>query len=321
MTCRLVPLSDRAAWDTELAQLPHSYWHSSRAHDAHCRATGEKAFLFVWDTPTSKAACPFVEREWQGTRDIYTPPGFTGFVGVGSVEGCRLAWQERMQAAGYVCGYFALHPEVARPDIHSAVGQVNVLYTLDLSCGFDSILRSCSRSVRRALASWSSGTPRYTTDRARIREFILENYRPFMREVGARPAGMWNQPTLEGMLDDETLLMVGIEDSEGICAAHTFAVEDAYAENHLNISVRDGRRFTTVLVLWGIEQCCMRGCRSLQMGGGLQPGDPIALAKEKFSPAPRPLLVAREIYDEAAFERLRAASPSAKTNFFPPYRA
>lgn len=304
--------------------IPHAYWHTWTACSAFESAYGVPVYLYAVEDGDLRAACSFAERSCEGLKDIFTPAGFGGFCGDGSATRLRERWAALVQELGYVCGYFALHPEVAWADAHAGLVQTNDLYVLDLTPGPDALRASVDRSVRRALRDWSTGKASFVTDRARLGQFMSANYNDFMARKEASTRTVFPRAMLESMLDDPGLLMVGVEDAQGICAAHTFARSRFGAECHLNVWVREGRSATAPMLWWGIEQLAGLGMPWLQMGGGLQPGDSIARSKEKFRPHRRPMKVAREIYrpdDYAALCIAAGIDPAADAAFFPPYHA
>jgi hypothetical protein len=323
---RLIGVDQPDQWARALEGLPHSYWHTCAALDALQRGTGDVAGLVTYvGTEGDRAACAFARRHWQAWMDIYTPAGYGGFTCTRPMPQLSDDWIAFARMQGFVCGYFALHPlwcDVAAA-VHQGVRNTNELLLLDLREGAHALLARSDRSVRRAVRDWSSAGFDYVTDRQRITEFLLTNYSRFMHDACASSRAIWPDATLRAMCADPAVLMVGAADEQGLCAAYTFASTPYVAECHLNVSVRDGKRATTGLLWWGIEQLAARGIPCLSMGGGVTPGDGIDRAKRKFRPLVRPLMAAREVYRPDDFElACRAASRSqAAEGFFPPYRA
>jgi hypothetical protein len=320
----LIGLDKPVDWDAALSDVPHSYWHTWRAHHAMAVGSGQQCFLFVHEDNESgsKAVCAFAQRSWQGRTDIFTPQGFTGFVSRGPCTKARQDWLSFVREQDHVCGYFAMHPVVSNPGLHSNIEETNTLYVLDLRAGIEGVLAQSSRSVKRARAAWEKAGHEFVTERSLLKSFVLQHYRAFMGSVGANARGLWEARTLEEALEDDLLLMAGVRDDEGLCAAHTFAVSPWGGECHLNISIRGGRAHTAPLLLWGMEQLATRQVPWLQMGGGVVAGDDVARSKEKYAPSPRPLMVAREIYDAAAYGHLceQARQDPEAQGYFPAYR-
>jgi hypothetical protein len=323
---RLIGADQPDQWAEALEGLPHSYWHTWGALDALQRGTGHAAGLFTYTGPEGdRAACPFARRSWQRWSDIYTPAGFGGIVCTRPIPQLRDAWVAFAREQGFVCGYFAVHPlwSDTASAVHQGLRASHELLLLDLRDNAQALLERADRSVRRSVRDWSRTGFSYVTDRQRITEFLLAHYSQCMRDKGASSRAIWPDATLRAMCADPAVLMVGAADGEGLCAAYTFAATPYVAECHLNVSIREGKRATTGLLWWGIEQ--LAACRVpwLCMGGGVAPGDAIAKAKMKFRPSVRLLLNAREVYrpEEFSLACQAASTGDVAGGFFPPYRA
>lgn len=320
----LVETSQPERWNQALDALAHGYWHGWRACRAMQAGTALPHFLCVaHDASGILAACPIAEREWDGTRDLFTPVGFSGFAGVRPPPaGLRQAWTAFAAGRGYVAGYFALHPLFAIESAHTGLVSDNELFIVELDAGGDAALARCDRSVQRSLRSWERDGRRYVTCRQTLTRFILEHYAACMVALGADPRTVWPPATLAAMCEDPDLLMVGAADEEGVCAVHTFAITTHAAECHLSFSVRDGRHFTAALIGWGIRQLADRGLPALNLGGGMRRGDSLAQSKLKFRPRRVPFLRAREVYRPDQYRLLCArAGADPATGFHPAYRA
>lgn len=322
---QLIRTDQPELWHRALQGLPQGYWHTWEACNAIAAGSGLQILLFSHlGTNGSRAACVFAERKVGVEVDIYTPAGFSGFVCVGDVQDARRAWLDFVARQGYVCGYFALHPVVANEALHSSLETTNMLYVVDLSGGVATTLARSDRYVRRVGRAWQKSGEKVITERAALTRFIIDNYADFMSSVGANPAIIWSNRTLKSMLQDERVLIAGASDEQGICAAHTFAATPCVADAHLNISVRNGRQYITPLIIWGIEALVERQVPWLNLGGGVVPGDSVALAKEKFGPQKMPLRVAKEVYRPEIYKQLCAESEANLTetaSFFPAYRS
>jgi hypothetical protein len=270
------------------------------------------------------ACCVFSERDWHGTVDIYSPSGFSGFVTSGPVPGLREQWHQFVTDRRYVCGYFALHPMLAQRDIHVKLTKAKDLYVLDLTKGISALRDGSDQNVRRSLRTWAKSRISFVEERGALTDFLLRNCNDFLSRKNACSTFRWTTGALKTVADDPNVLMVGAADSLGLCIVLTFARSAFGAEYHLNINVRDGRRYTVPLVFWGLERLAELKTPWLNLGGGIRPGDSIAKAKERYRPVRVPFYAAKEIYDvdryttlcrEAGFEDVN--SPDG---YFPKYR-
>jgi hypothetical protein len=323
MSLRLVSVEDREAWYATVEGIGHSYWQRWEPSWAfHCRS-GAPVFLCRVDEPESgtHAMCTFAQRQFGGSPDVFTPFGFGGWMGVGDPDVLRLSWQALVAARGYVCGYFALHPELALHEAHDSLRETNTLFVLDLSAGSAEMLARADRSVRRAVRDWDAAGLQYVTARQELTRFILCEYRPFMVSHGANEAALWSEEALSTMCADPDLLMLGASDAGSVCAVYTFGRAGASAECHINVHVGEGRSFTSALLWGGMQELARCGVRWLHMGGGVRRDDAIARAKRKFGPREVPLRVSREVYRPDDYRRLcEAAGLDANApGFFPAY--
>jgi hypothetical protein len=322
---RLIGLEAQEAWDRALTAVPHGYWHTWRGCNAVQKSLDTPIYLYAYHDKVAggRAACPLLERQWRGAVDLCTPGAFSGFAHSGPVPELRKHWYEFVRSRGYVCGYFALHPVLADPANHGGISVHNDLYVIDLSEGAGAMLRRASENVQRSVRSWARAGTAYVTDRVTLAAFLRENYHSFMRTSGARDSTIWPMEALNEMLADPAVLLVGASDDEGICTAMTFATTPYCAEYHLNVSVRDGKRFTAPLMWWGVQQLEMMGIRWLNLGGGAARNDSLAKAKERYGPARLPFRSAREIYRPEEYQRLcRIADQDPEnTSYFPAYRS
>jgi hypothetical protein len=319
---RLISVEEREEWQQALAGIPHSYWHRWETSHALALGSGLPTYLYSIDGEHGRAVCNFSERSWSGTTDIFTPGGFGGFTAIGNATWLREKWLGFVRLRGYVCGYFALHPELGCAEAHDALVQSNDLYVLDLGESADVVRAQADRSVKRALRDWFPG--RYVSDRAELSRFLIDHYSGFMAQKSASARSLWSEATLHAMAADPGLLMIGATDGQGLCAVHTFGMTSYGAECHLNVSIREGRLLTTPLIWWGIEQLAKRGVPWLQMGGGLEPDDSIARAKQKFRPRRMPFVAAKEIYEPEIYRTLceqAGAEVCIETGYFPAYRS
>lgn len=323
---QLIGVERREAWQAALAGVPHGYWHSWEACRGASLASGLPTYLYVCEDlgADMRIVLPFSERRWNGSTDIFTPAGFSGFALRGDGTGAHDRWVAFAAKSGYVCAYLALHPILAGAHPVEDSHEANELFVTDLTVGEDALLARVGRNIRRQVRNWNESQSAYVTDRIALTEFIVGNYRQFMLSSKANPATIWTDEGLQIMCSDPALLMVGVMDEHGVCAVYTFATSPWGAECHLNISVREGRQFTAALIWWGMRSLMARRIPWLNMGGGVVRNDSIARAKLSYHPTVFPLRTAREIYDIDVYRAncvAAGAEPGKPDGFFPGYRS
>lgn len=322
----LISLAEPARWRQAIAGVPHAWWHTWEANDALARGHGLPVFLYCCTDKSTghRAVLPYSERIWEGHTDLFNPAGFTGFAATGPLPGLHQTWRRYAADRGHVCGYFALHPLVCNAGHHGATVSTNDLFVLSLRGEPADWFARCAANPRRTIRRQQRGSSNYVSDRAAVGKFLQDHYATFLTAVGARPATIWSERTLQAICEDPGVLIVGIADEVGICAASMFGMGDAGGEYLANVSVRDGRTWTASLLWMGMLQLRARGAAWVNLGGGVLRDDSLAQAKRRYGPDCHPLLGAREIYRAADYGRLcvqagRPADP-AIPGFFPAYR-
>ena len=269
-------LDDRAAWEDAVAGVAHSWWHSWEAANAlWCGAPEDIVLVSARSGEGARAVCVASKRHWQGQRDLCTPWGYTGFACSGEVDTLPRAWAAYAAGREYVCGYFAIHPAISSGG-HFALRTNHELYVLDLRRGADAILQNAHHSVARKLREWQRGGRAFVTDRERIAEFLLRNYRRFMVSKGARTASIWSDSALSMLARSSSVMLVAAEDDHGIRAAHVVGWTPWTGDSAAVVSAGEGREDTIPLVWWAIRELADRKVPFFNLGGGVRPGDALA---------------------------------------------
>ena len=324
---RLIGVNEPVAWRAALSALTHAYWHRWEPCYAASLASGHPTFLYVCADASGRvrAVCPFSERSWRGTTDIFTPVGFSGFAVEGPVAGVHEQWRAFVHSRGYVCGYFALHPLLGCRSLHDPLHDRNDLFVVDLSAGADVVISGSARQVRRSLADWRRSGLEFEHDSRVLTTFILKHYAEFMAGVRANPDAVWSREGLETLCHDDQTMMAGVTDAHGVCAVLLVGASPPCAEALINVSVREGRRFTRALTAWAIQELAGRGIQWFNLGGGVRRGDGVAEAKRRFRPLELPLWSAREVYRPSEYESFCnqvgvGAGRRDHHDYFPEYR-
>jgi hypothetical protein len=321
-TQRLISLDDASEWQRVLDTVPHGYWHTVNACRALQSGTSDRVVLYVCTDQKAglSAALPFAERQWGGAKDIYTPAGFSGFVSNGGMPFALESWKSFALKEGYVCGYFALHPKVASPDLHSSIASHNELFVLDIGQGHVKALESFDADTRRQLRNWKSAGVETVWDRGSLSAYLIENYHAFMQAAGAKRSTIWAAATLEAICADPNVFLIGVADASGICSVSLFGKSPFCAEYLANVRSLSGKKLAPLLLQSAIEHLALQGVPWLNLGGGAVRDDTIARSKRRYGGQCVPFLVAKEIYDPKRYAALCAEGPS-DSSYFPPYRA
>jgi hypothetical protein len=320
----LIPLEDGLRWTAALAELPHGHAHTHGFCHAVQLTSAAPTYLYRWTRDGARVVCVVAERELEGEVDVTTPYGFGGFAMSGDCTGFAAEWQELARRRGWVCGYIALNPlfaDAAGLDAAEVAVQSR-LYVLDLSEPREVTWGGLSENRRRQLRHFDAVAAGFELDRGRLARFLVDEFAAFFARRGAGPATDFRDETVAAIAALDNVLLVGAGDGElESVAAFGFT---AHAGDYLfGISRPGGERHSAHLVWWGAERLRDLGVPSLNLGGGVRPGDDVAEFKRRFGATERPLASLRQVYRPDVYKRLceDAGVSPARSGWFPPYRA
>lgn len=318
----MVALAARDDWERSLAGVAHGFTHTWEHCHALALTTGFDTYLWCLEDGPDRWICPFVERPFDQFSDIATPPGISGFAGGGECNRLLDGWRRFARRHGYVAGYIGLHPLFAPAACRATATPYNSIYVLDLRQTTDCLLQRMDRNRRRELRAYEALSGRLTTDRPRLTRFILEEYDTFAERVSMRPSERWSAATLEAYCAATQALVIGVEGSNGVEAAHVYGYTPYAAEFMLQIARATGRTYTTALIWHAVTLFRELGVPALNLGGGMRENDPIARAKRRFGCDRYELSALREVYDIRAYEELcrRTGVHPETPGYFPAYR-
>ncbi len=321
---RIIPLADRHAWETALADVPHAYAHTWENCHAMWLTTSAPTFLYSWRSEVARVACAFSERSFQEQTDIYTPYGFGGFVGVGDWSGVRHDWSDFVRRAAYVCGFIIVNPilsgsaELFPKDMHI----YNDLFVLDLRLSEQELFQQLSENRRRQVRRFAELPVRVVDERDRCSEFLLAHLAAFYREKGAGSAYNFSQETIRLLAGSPNALLLGAEAGGKLESVALFVYTSHVAEYFVAVSTPVGRSHTAPL-LWHATLALRRlGIPFLNLGGGVRRGDGIACFKQRFGAERLPLGALKQVYRPDTYAALCGvvgADPVDHTDFFPAY--
>lgn len=320
-THTLIPLSAPNEWAAALRDVPHEFGHTWAYCDALSQTTGDQTYLYSFVDDQTKVVCPLIERQFEGYVDIATPPGFSGFVGLGDTAIFPEHWRAFTESRGYVCGYLGLNPSLPNALKFSGAISYNSIYALDLRPDIETILAGFDRNRRREIRSAGHTAGDLIEDRSRLTDFLIAEYGPFMERLGAVSSYTRSPETLRQWCELDNVLLVGAGTSGRINAVYAFAFTPSAGTCLLYVHSPGAGRHAAQLLWYGIQALKQRRVPLLNLGGGVRENDAIALAKQRLGSIRRPLEAVRQIYRPAVYTELcRTAGADGRADFFPAYR-
>ena len=278
--------------------------------------SGPAPMLVEVGRPGARLVFCAIEREWQGTRDIATGYGLTGAWMSEPDAGLLATWHRHATARGYVAGYLQLAPGLveAMPELEAPAH--NEVFLARLGQGAPS---AHSRNLRDKIDAALARGAALRHDPRDLVPALVDLYPETMARVGA--SALFTPRTLETWATMPGAMLVGAAVGGRIEAVSLFLVHAGMAEYHLNVSTEAGRGMAALLLESAFARLPELGAQTLNLGGGVRPGDGLAVFKRRFGGHPAPLRAVRQVYDERVFAALCARSGvSREDGRFPPYR-
>jgi hypothetical protein len=302
---RAVPLDDRAAWEKALEGVPHAFAHTWQHCEAIALSSGHATYLWHARDAGETYACVVAEREYLDHVDVFTPYGFTGFVGSASSADLAGAWHRFVAEREYVCAYLVLNPVLSDPSYFADVAaRHRTVYVLDLRLSGEELCARLSLNRKRELRLSGDADP-IVRDQNALADFFVATYPEFMASRGAASVYDLTPESLRLLCESEDTLLVGAQRDGELCAAALFG-------------------FTRYLgdYLFGISNVYGRGVPFLNLGGGVVEGDGVAEFKRRFGADEMPLMSVKEIYLRDVYRQLceRADVDPDDGRYFPAYR-
>ncbi len=321
----LVPLSSPSLWNKALEGIKHSFSHTWNSCYAMQLTTGLPTFLYTYTEKNIRIVCPICERSFAGYTDIVTPFGFAGFVGTEACPDFQEHWKEFARNKGYVCGYIGINPvfeDQSYIDLDS-VYQYNNIYILDLSLSFAQLFSNLSTNRKRQLKNWEEDQKQICLEKTLLVNFFLKNYHDFIRRRNASSIYDFSMETLSFLLNLDDTFLVGMQINGKVVAVSVFVCTDHMGDFLFNVSVPEGQQFSVTLIWYAVNRFKSMGVPYLNLGGGIQENDSLAIFKRRFGPLVYPIKGLKQVYRPQIYEKLCQESntdPNDRIGFFPPYQ-
>jgi hypothetical protein len=326
MSHELVPITDPPAWEAALAGIPHPHAHTHPHVAAFQASSPDEAFLYVHRDADRivNVACPIALRGDLHEVDVYTPYGFGGFAAARSVPGFAAEWRAFAGSNGWVASYVFQNPllvsDLGFPS--DAFVPVGACYVLDLSEPVDRLLARASPRRRAELRRWDRTEHDLTTDPDEVVSFLVAEAPAFFEARGAAAVYRLSDATWVELMSSRTVWCVAAREEGRVVAASVFGESCGMVDYLFGIS-RPGAAANSAPLIWeAVTHFAGAGASTLNLGGGIKPGDGVAEFKRRFGPCELMFTSGRFVHRPDAFRDLcrRAGVAEEPDGFFPPYR-
>jgi hypothetical protein len=322
---QLIPLEAPDRWRRALARVPHGFAHTWEHCSAMHLSTGWPTALYEVETPAAVFLCPLAERIFDGTVDVVTPYGFSGFAGAGCDDELPGLWRRFAQERGYVAGFIMQNPLLGDVpyQVPGEVHQRKHVFAIDLTQAVDEMFARLHPMRRRQLREWPQVAAGLVLERAELTTFFLDRYPSFVRARNATAVYDLAPASLAFLAGLDNVLMVGAADRGQVTAVSMFGYTATGGDYLFNVSVPEGRRHSAALIWYAVLRLRALGVPWLNLGGGVAEDDGLARFKQRFGAEVLPLTYLKQVYDPVTYTQLcrrDGVDPDDLTGWFPPYR-
>jgi hypothetical protein len=320
-----ITTDDRTAWEQRLERLPHAFFHTWDHCQAMAASTGARTYLWCYEDGESLACCPIAERLLDGTADVVTPLGFSGFTATGPIPGLAAAWRSWCTERGYVCAYIALNPLFVDAGWFDPAdcATAQTLYIIDLRHGRDALRSGLQASLRHKLRFAAPVEHSDDVGKDEMARYFVDRFAESFATRGAAGVYRLAPTTIDALARSPHSFLLGVRGDARLESVTLFGRSAACGDAIFNVCGEAGRAHAFTLLWNGALRLQDEGVPFLNLGGGIREGDGVAQFKRRFGGLERPLLALRQIYD---FERYRAlcssfnADAERRDGYFPAYR-
>ncbi len=322
---RCISLDNRAEWERALEGIPHAFAHTwGNCYSVHL-TTGYKTYLYCLESRRTRIVCPIAERPFGQYVDVVTPYGFSGFVGNAHCDAVAERWRAFAERQSYVCGYINLNPlfEQAAYISERERFEHNSVYWLDLTRSESDLFNAMSSNRKRELRNWPHNSQSIILDERVTLEFLLRHYKSFYDRKQASGSYNVTPDTLKFLAQLDNIFIVGAGPMGQVEAVSMFSYTSYAADYWINVSVGEGKRFTTSLLWYSVLQLQAMGVPVLNLGGGIREGDGVAEYKRRFGAQHRRFGCLKQIYRPDVYRLLCSEAGADYTDmsgYFPAYR-
>lgn len=319
----IVEFADRGRWDAAVGDdgFPSQAWE----YAAGVGACGVEPRLAVVEAEGGRLVVPFVERRWRDAVDIATPISLSGASLSGPGRAVLACWRDYARSRGWVAGYLQLAPGAdiglagATDTDADRVVASNRVFVLALGPdGLEGTAEIVRRKIRRARVAGV----RLVDDAERVADALVALYPQTVARLAIPARAAYPEAALRTWATARGTLALGAELGGRVVAASLFPRRGTRAEYQLNAAGESGRDLAAWLLDEAARRLAATGVRTLELGGGVRPGDGLHAFKARFHGVERPLQALCQVYDAGRYAALVAsAGASPDETWFPAYRA
>ncbi len=323
----IISLSERDAWEQELRDMRYLPAHTWEYCSAMSATSGMETALYV-ETAGRKVICPFsVRSREEGFRDLVSPYGFGGILSsdMENGNGASLGgWKAFWRANGAVTAYIMQHP-LSRLSTGEGEGgeitEMHRLFQIDLTRPIEELWQAMHSAHRYQVRhDEASGAIDIVCDAEDLRQALYVLYPRTLDRLQASKVYYFGRTTLESLANMRGVLIVGARDRNTVQAVSLFLSTPHGADYFLNAATEDGRKYSRSLLWTAIQELKNRSVPSLNLGGGVHPGDSLEAFKRRFGGSPVSGQVLRQVFDREKYAYLMKHCENADPQgYFPPY--
>lgn len=325
---RIISLCERDVWERELSDMNYLPAHTWAYCSAMSGASGMETALYVEATAERKVICPFsVRSKEEGYRDLVSPYGFGGLLSTDMEDGSPAAlggWKEFWRANGAVTAYIMQHPLSRLASTQGEGGEITEmlrLFQIDLTRPIEELWQAMHSAHRyQVRRDEASGTVDIVCNTEELKQALCALYPQTLDRLQVSKVYYFGQAALELLADMQGALIVGARERDSVQAVSLFLSTPHGADYFLNAATEDGRKYSRSLLWTAIRELKNRSVPSLNLGGGVHPGDSLEAFKRRFGGSPVSGQVFRQVFDPGKYAYLmRYCEDADPQGYFPPY--
>lgn len=321
----LISIDDAWRWDEVLASLPHAPAHTAHYNRAMMMSSQRPTYLYYARTDDFIAACPVAKRSKFETHDLVTPYGFGGFIASGECAQFAEQFDAFMQSQHILSSYLAVHPVFCRSNsiLNLCEATTSAIYLLDLQQDIATLYANLDKTHRYEIKQSNASAIQLLESTDEIMANLVVLYRDTLTRTGAASVYHFTEATLAELMRDKKTLAFAANVAGKMVAMTILLYNDHIADYFINAANDAGREYSRILIWKAMEYLHNIQVPTLNLGGGVKPGDNLEQFKKRFSGKKVMPYVLKRIYDDKLYKDVCARSQidAEATHYFPAYHA